>query len=120
MDEPTADNEELPSAHPPALGERSALTGYVAQYEVAAGLLLRSLSEETLEWIALVDPEAGRLDDFQLATPGQLDAYQVKWSAGGGQLSWGPLRSYLVDLIKDRRRLAEQHSDRRVLGHLYT
>jgi hypothetical protein len=57
---------------PPASGERAALAGYVPQYEVAAGLLLRSLTEESLEWLAVLDPEAGRLDDFQLAAPGRL------------------------------------------------
>src|SRR6266542_794762 len=105
---------------PPASGERAALAGYVPQYEVAAGLLLRSLTEESLEWLAVLDPEAGRLDDFQLATPGYLDAFQVKWSQAGGQLAWGELRAYLVDLVVDRRRLARQHTDRRVIGHLYS
>src|SRR6266508_1371535 len=105
---------------PPASGERAALAGYVPQYEVAAGLLLRSLTEESLEWLAVLDPEAGRMDDFQLATPGQLDAFQVKWSQAGGQLSWSDLRAYLVDLVADRRSLAEQHRDRRVIGHLYS
>ncbi|MEX0985264.1 MAG: hypothetical protein WD096_09490 [Actinomycetota bacterium] len=120
MNRATEENEELAGERPPALGERAALTGYVAQYLIAASLLLRSLTEETLDWVAVVDPEAGRLDDFQLATPGQLDAYQVKWSSAGGQLSWAPLRGYLSDLIKDRRRLAEQNPDRRTVGHLYT
>jgi len=78
------------------------------------------LTEESLEWLAVLDPEAGRLDDFQLATPGQLDAFQVKWSQAGGQLSWSDLRAYLVDLVADRRSLAEQHRDRRVIGHLYS
>jgi hypothetical protein len=106
--------------HPPASGERAALARYVLQYEVAAGLLLRSLTEERLEWLAVLDPEAGRLDDFQLATPGSLDAFQVKWSQAGGQLAWGELRAYLVDLVADRRRLGGQHPDRRVVGHLYS
>jgi transcriptional regulator with XRE-family HTH domain len=88
----------------PALGERAALAGYVPQYEVAAALLLRALTEENLEWLALLDPTAGRLDDFQVATPGVLDAYQIKWSEAGGQLPWGTLRSHLIDLVRDRRR----------------
>jgi hypothetical protein len=83
-------------------------------------LLLRSLTEESLEWLAVLDPEAGRLDDFQLAAPGRLDAFQVKWSQAGGQLPWSELRAYLVDLVADRRRLTEQHPDRRVVGHLYS
>src|SRR6266508_5928058 len=105
---------------PPASGERAALAGYVPQYEVAAGLLLRSLTEESLEWLAVLDPEAGRLDDFQIATPGRLDAFQIKWSQAGGQMRWRELRTYLVELVRDRRRLAELHPDRRVVGHLYS
>lgn len=109
-----------PRERPPALGERAALAGYVPQYEVSAGLLLRALTTESLEWLALLDPEAGRLDDFQLAVPGRLDAFQIKWSQAEGQLPWGALRSYLVDLVADRRRLAGVHPDRRVVGHLYS
>ncbi|MBV9413549.1 MAG: hypothetical protein JO363_01090 [Solirubrobacterales bacterium] len=68
--------EPTPAGHgrPPGEGERSAQVGLVPQYEVAAGLVLRTLTEETLEWIAILDPEVGRHDDFQLATPGRIDA----------------------------------------------
>jgi hypothetical protein len=116
------EQDEISSSRvrPPASGERAALAGYVPQYEVAAGLLLRSLTEDSLDWLAVLDPEAGRLDDFQLATTDQLDAFQVKWSQAGGQLAWSELRAYLVDLVADRRRLGEQHPDRRVIGHLYS
>jgi hypothetical protein len=106
---------------PPAEGERAALVGYGAQYEVAAGLLLRALTDEvSLDWLAVMDPTAGRLDDFQLATEGQLDAYQTKWSESGGQLPWGELTEYLEDLLRDRRKLAGDHPGRRVIGHLTT
>jgi hypothetical protein len=111
---------ELSEERPPALGERAALAGYVPQYEVAAALLLRALTEERMEWLALLDPQAGRLDDFQLGTPGRLDAYQIKWTQAGGQLAWGALRSSLVDLFSARRTLAAIHAGRRVVGHLYT
>jgi hypothetical protein len=42
------------------------------QYKVAARLLLQALTEENLDWLALMDPKAARLDDFQLATAGRL------------------------------------------------
>jgi hypothetical protein len=102
------------------MGERAALVGYGSQYEVAAGLVLETLTAESFEFLTLQDPKAGQLDDFHLATPGRLDAYQIKWSDSGGQLPWGKLRSYLLGLIIDRRRLAKRYSDRTVLGHLYT
>ncbi len=82
-------------------------------------MLLDALSREVpLEWLALMDPTAGRLDDFQVATPRQLDVYQVKWSHAGGQIAWGELKGHLRDIIAARRVLADQYLDRRVLAHL--
>ncbi|GIJ19381.1 hypothetical protein [Micromonospora lutea] len=82
------DVEDVSFDRPAALGERSALAGYVPQYEIAAGLVVKALSDETLEWLAILDPTAGRLDDFQLASLRRLDAYQFKWSQAGGQIAW--------------------------------
>ena len=67
---------------PPAMGERRAIGGYHPQYRVAAGLILRGLRDGTLEWIRVADPEAGRVDDFQIATANSLDAYQVTLFVG--------------------------------------
>lgn len=64
----------------PAEGERRALRSYTAQYRVAAQLVRDALVDGELEWIRLVDPEAGRLDDIVIGRPGRIDAYQVKWS----------------------------------------
>lgn len=64
----------------PAMGERRAIGGYHPQYRVAAGLILRALRDGTLDWTRVADPEAGHVDDFRIATPNGLDAYQVKWS----------------------------------------
>ena len=50
-----------------------------AQYSIAAEIIYSALVAEELEWIAIADPDAGRLDDIQVATPGRIDAYQVKW-----------------------------------------
>ncbi len=97
------------------------MLGYVAQYEVAAGLALDALNGEiALQWLAILDPRAGRLDDFQLATADRLDAYQIKWSEAGGQMPWGELRSNIEDLVRDRQRLVEHHPDRQVFAHLGT
>src|SRR5690242_10881753 len=64
---------------PPAQGERNAMAGYNQQYRLGARLILHHLQERTLEWIRIADPEAGRVDDFQIGSPLQVDAYQVKW-----------------------------------------
>lgn len=61
-------------------GERIAQLGYVPQYKIAAKLIYEALQDGTLEWVKMADPEAGQLDDIQIATHGQLHAYQVKWA----------------------------------------
>lgn len=63
---------------PPSEGERRALSGYVPQYLVAAELILQRLRQGDFEWIRLVDPQVGQVDDIQIATGGRVDAYQVK------------------------------------------
>ncbi len=79
--------------HSSSGGERAAIIGYSAQYRIAAKLIYSALVAEELEWIALADPDAGRLDDIQVATPGRLDAYQVKWGEQIDTLSFNDLTS---------------------------
>lgn len=115
------ETEDIPSERfPPALGERSAMIGYGLQYQVAAELLLKTLTDEILEWFELQNPEAGRLDDFMFATPGRVDAYQIKWSEFGGQMALSDFKANLKDVISSRRELLEVYPDRTVIGHLYT
>lgn len=120
MEETEDRQNRLTEQRAPSQGERSAMIGYGLQYQVASELLLRTLTDETLEWFALQDPAAGRLDDFMLATSGRVDAYQIKWSEAGGQMAWGELKANLRDVVSSRRGLVEVHQDRTVIGHLYT
>ncbi|MDE2369699.1 MAG: hypothetical protein KGN16_12080 [Burkholderiales bacterium] len=64
----------------PSVGERAAVSGYTLQYLIAADLIYAEISAGTLEWVGLVDPDAGRVDDVLIATSGWIDAYQVKWA----------------------------------------
>lgn len=98
-----SDREPLP----PAMGERRAIGGYYPQYRVAAGLILRALRDGTLEWIRVADPEAGRVDDLQIATGGRLDAYQVKWSRFPQTITFNDL----VRTSADRPSLINQLAD---------
>lgn len=75
----------------PAEGERRALRNLSAQYHVAASLVRDALLDGELEWVRLVDPEAGRLDDVVIGRPGRVDAYQVKWSAYRGTVTFRQL-----------------------------
>ena len=79
----------------------------------------------------LADPEAGRLDDFQIGTTGRVDAYQFKWSAHAGTFTFsdlvregrqdGGVRPALVSQLVDGwQRLRAAHPSRRVVVHLTT
>ncbi|HEY0027372.1 MAG TPA: ATP-binding protein [Allosphingosinicella sp.] len=80
----------------PAEGERRALRNLSAQYRVAALLVRDALLAGELEWVRLVDPEAGRLDDVVIGRPGRIDAYQIKWSDYRGAITF----RYLVTETK--------------------
>lgn len=69
-------------------GERTAMLGYVPQYEIAANLIYETLMDESLEWFRVADPDAGSLDDIVIATTGKLDAYQVKWTEFTREISY--------------------------------
>jgi hypothetical protein len=111
---------------PPAMGERRAIGGYHPQYRVAAGLILRGLRDGTLEWIRVADPEAGRVDDFQIATANGLDAYQVKWSRFPQTITFNELvrtgvdSPSLINQLADGWQRLTAQSQRRVTVHLLT
>lgn len=120
------------SNRPSAIGERAAIIGYSAQYCIAAEFIYSALVVEELEWIALADPDAGRVDDIQVATPGRLDAYQVKWGEQIGSLSFNDLTSGKGDttltsskgligqLAGGWHKLKHTNPDRRIVVHLIT
>lgn len=108
-------------------GERAAMSGYRLQYEIAASLILHYLRTDTLEWIKLVDPEAASIDDIQIATPGRLDAYQVKWSQYSGSVTYNHFvsdtkdeDSPLLQLAKGWAGLRKSNPDREVTVHWLT
>ncbi len=118
------------SSRPSSSGERAAIIGYSAQYSIAAEIIYSALIAEELEWIGIADPDAGRLDDIQVATPGRLDAYQVKWGEQIGTLSFNDLtngkgdttltssRGLIGQLAGGWHKLKQAHPTRRVVVHL--
>lgn len=90
------------------------------QYRTSAALTLSALRDESLQWIALVDPDAGTLDDFQLARRGRLDAYQIKFSGASGGLTFTRLKNVIGELAEGWDRLRRTHPDREVFAHLHT
>jgi len=107
------------------------MIGYVPQYKVAAELIYNALVDGTFEWARIADPEAGRVDDIQIAKPGRLDAYQVKWSETVQNVTFQNLiaeekkgkakakPSLLRQLAEGWQRLNRLHSNHQVFVHLY-
>lgn len=117
----------LKRTRPSGDGERAAISGYRPQYEVAASIILHHLRKGTLEWIKLADPDAGAIDDFQIATPGRLDAYQVKWSQYSSNVTYNSFisaskdkKAPLQQLAEGWQKLRELNPNRSVVVHWLT
>lgn len=111
----------------PGEGERRAAGGYRPQYMLGARAILDALESGNLEAVRIADPEAGRVDDLQVLTPGRVDAYQIKWARYGGTLTLrdlvrdeGSQPSLMGQLADGWKRLQEVHAARRVVVHLLT
>ncbi|HOP40916.1 MAG TPA: hypothetical protein PLI53_07725, partial [Geobacteraceae bacterium] len=109
----------------PADGERIARIGYEAQDKRAANLIYNILVEGRLDWFRIADPNAGRVDDIQVATTdGQLHAFQVKWADSVKNISFadftrsGKEPSLVSQLAHGWRTLKAQHPNKRVFVHL--
>ena len=120
-------SDKMTSARPPAEGERSAISGYHAQYRISASLILRALREDRLQWIRVADPKAERVDDIQIGSPSRVDAFQVKWSLYGGNFTFSNLikpkdnkPSLIAQLADGWTRLQKTHPGNRIVVHLIT
>ena len=114
----------------PAEGERRALFGYVPRYRVCARLVYEAVLQGTFDWLQLQSAEAGQVDDFIIATPGRLDAYQVKHGETATTYTLASLLrsdrshgdastdSLVKQLCSAWQRLTSIHSDRHVHVHL--
>ncbi len=111
----------------PADGERSAASGYRAQYLVGASIVLNALEGRDLEWIKVADPNIGRVDDLQVATTVCVDAYQVKWEQYAGAITLNDLTQskksappLFAQLADGWKKLKEQNPHHRAVVHLVT
>ena len=112
---------------PPAEGERRAIGGYYPQYRLSASLILRRLREESLQWIRIADPKAGRVDDLQIGSQSRIDAFQVKWSQYSGSFTFADLMkasgnapALIVQLAEGWKRLRAAYPGHRLVVHLVT
>ena len=112
---------------PPSEGERGAISGYSAQYGVAAALTLDALLADRLDWVRVLDPDAGRVDDFVIGTHGRVDCYQIKSPQYGGSITFRGITASTGDSPALLKQLAEgwqtfrnNYPNRRVVVHLVT
>jgi hypothetical protein len=111
---------------PPSRGERNAIIGFKPQYEIAAIKIIHAIREGILESIRLADPEAGRVDDFQIIIPNRIDAFQVKWSEHSSLVTYNDLITpkseghpcLIAQLADGWKRLKSNNRDKRVVVHL--
>jgi hypothetical protein len=110
-------------------GERLAMVGYNAQYRVASEIIYDTLLKGKLEWIRIADPEAGQVDDIQIACPRRLDAYQVKWGEYVKNISFNNITtderkkgkktpSIIRQLAEGWKRLSFKYPERKITVHL--
>lgn len=108
-------------------GERIAASGYYPQYQVSANIILEALQENDVEWIKIADPEAGEVDDLQIARNARIDAYQIKWNQYRGSITFNGLvtssndsKPLIKQLAEGWATLQKKHPSRRVIVHLLT
>jgi hypothetical protein len=111
----------------PAEGERRAIGGYYPQYRISASLILRGLHDGSLHWIRIADPEADRVDDFQIGRQSRVDAFQVKWSRFPSSFTYKQLStsterkpSIISQLARGWIRLRDLYPSQRIVVHLIT
>lgn len=112
----------------PAMGERRAISGYKVQYEIGAVKIHQAIRQKTLQSIRIADPNAGRVDDFQLQTSSQIDAFQIKWSAYPGLLTLNNLVTSqkkgspcLINQLADGwKKLKTRYPEKKIIVHLIT
>lgn len=122
------DDTEDDKSISPAEGERRATGGYFSQYQAGATLILQALKLKHLTSIRLADPDAGRVDDFQIITgSNRIDAYQVKWSRDGGNITFNDLLtsskthpSLFNQLSDGWQRIKAKNPSSKVVVHLLT
>jgi hypothetical protein len=94
--------------------------GYHPQYLAAASLILTHLRDGRLQKIRLADPDAGRVDDFQLQSLARIDAYQMKWEGYPGAISFRELLALFPDLAAGWKALRARYPSHRIVVHLVT
>jgi len=109
----------------PSDGDRISLGGKYPQFLIFAEKIYQRLNDRSLKWIKVADPEAGILDDIQIAYNDTIEAIQVKWSnkSNPKPFSYNDLvvaDSLLKEIIEARLSLKQKNPSFEVKGILLT
>ncbi|QXO95373.1 ATP-binding protein [Methanospirillum purgamenti] len=114
----------MPSEPPPSKGERNAIIGYKPQYEIAAIKIITAIKAGNLVSIKIADPDAGRVDDFQILSINRIDAYQIKWSEYPSSITYNKFISpidgnpcYIAQLADGWKRLKNKFPSKKICVH---
>src|SRR5260221_33809 len=94
--------------------------GFHPQYLGAASLILTHLRDGRLQKIRLADPDARRVDDFQVESLARIDAYQMKWEGYPGAFSFRDLLALFPDLAEGWKALRARYPSHHIVVHLVT
>lgn len=115
------------SSRAPGEGERAAIGGYHYQYALSAEVIVKHLHTHGFDRIYIADPDAKKLDDFQVESSGRLDAYQFKYSGHAGNITFNGLTSaskgepsLIKQLAEGWLHIKSTKGVRRVVVHLVT
>jgi len=103
-----------------ASGERSAIGGYLPQFDEFAWFVYLNLINEKLEWIRVADDKAEKLDDIQYSTHSELHAYQVKWTIADANISFANFTELIPLITSSWKSLKTNNPSKKVIPHLIT
>lgn len=120
-------NKKSRQGLPHSEGEKRAVAGYHPQYQLSAERILERLVDGSLHWIKVTDPDAGRVDDVQIAFNGTVSGYQFECSLHPGTFTFNDLTkersgnpNLICQLADGWKRLKQNNSGNRVVVHLVT
>ena len=103
-------------------GERTAMGGYLPQYDEFAIKVYEAIELGDLEEIRVADREenVGKLDDIVYVTSHDVFAYQVKWTTIDDTMSYLDFKALIPDIVKGWRNLKHIYPDKTVWPKLLT
>lgn len=103
-------------------GERAAMGGFLAQYDIFASGIFEAMEAGTLEEIRVADmvDNVGKQDDVVYVTTDSVHAYQVKWSIIDADMAYPDFKKLIKEAVDGWRNLKRLYVDKTVFPYLLT